>query len=155
MHTLFALAEHHLETLSTPFGTILIDLVTFMEEEWDLLLSSIETGVLPDFDGNAHIQVYIQVNHIIILMGGEALLNWEKPYFLANPERAAELRALGPVKDSPGWLKMIWPNLKEYTGVISGTYAGILPKVLFEFIQLLVCILFGSLCRRSDILVQM
>ncbi|KIJ60844.1 hypothetical protein HYDPIDRAFT_31893 [Hydnomerulius pinastri MD-312] len=111
MHALFALAERRLETLSTSFGTILVDLVKFVEEEWDSILNSIETGILPDFDGTDHLRVYLQ------------------PYFLANPERAAELRALGAAKDSPEWLKMIWPNFKEYSGIMSGAYTGVLSKV--------------------------
>ncbi|KIJ37990.1 hypothetical protein M422DRAFT_177249 [Sphaerobolus stellatus SS14] len=115
MHALFALGERRLETLFTTFSTILVDLITFVEEEWAKLLTSIETGILPDFQGTEHVLSYLQ------------------PYFVANPERAAELRSVESMKGSPGWLIKIWPNLKEYTGIMSGAYGGVLPKVQSYF----------------------
>ncbi|KIJ24986.1 hypothetical protein M422DRAFT_194022 [Sphaerobolus stellatus SS14] len=115
MHALFALGERRLETLFTAFSTILIDLITFVEEEWDKLLTSIETGILPNFQGTEHVLSYLQ------------------PYFVANPERAAELRSVESMKGSPGWLMRIWPNLKEYTGIMSGAYGGLLSKVQSYF----------------------
>jgi hypothetical protein len=64
MHALFALAERRLETLYTAYGTMLIDLVTFVEEEWDKLLTSIETGTLPDLEGIEHVRSYLEVSVI-------------------------------------------------------------------------------------------
>ncbi|KAF9242085.1 GH3 auxin-responsive promoter [Melanogaster broomeanus] len=111
MHALFALQERRAETLYTPFGTTLIDFITFMDEEWDKLLAAIETGILPDFEGAEHVHSYLQ------------------SYFFANPERVAELRSIETMKGSSGWLKKIWPNFKEYTGIVSGPFSGALSKV--------------------------
>lgn len=62
MHALFALAERRLETLYTAYGTMLIDMVTFVEEEWDKILTSIETGTLPDFEGIEQVRPYLEVS---------------------------------------------------------------------------------------------
>ncbi|KIJ14813.1 hypothetical protein PAXINDRAFT_134449, partial [Paxillus involutus ATCC 200175] len=115
MHALFALAERRLETLYTAYGTMLIDLVTFVEEEWDKLLTSIETGTLPDLEGIEHVRSYLE------------------PHFSANPERAAELRSVESMKGSLGWLTKIWPDFKEYTGIVTGTWSGTLSKVQSYF----------------------
>ncbi|KAH7886704.1 GH3 auxin-responsive promoter [Phlebopus sp. FC_14] len=115
MHALFALAERRLETLYTAYGTMLIDLVTFMEEDWDKLLKSIETGTLPDFEGTEHVRPHLAL------------------YFSANPERAVELRSIAPMKGSQGWLTKIWPNFKEYTGIVSGPWSGTFSKVQSYF----------------------
>ncbi|KIJ14784.1 hypothetical protein PAXINDRAFT_115511 [Paxillus involutus ATCC 200175] len=115
MHALFALAERRLETLYTAYGTMLIDLVTFVEEEWDKLLASIETGTLPDFEGTERVRSYLE------------------PHFSANPERAAELRSVESMKGSLGWLTKIWPNFKEYTGIVTGAWSGTLSKVQSYF----------------------
>ncbi|KAF9238190.1 GH3 auxin-responsive promoter [Melanogaster broomeanus] len=112
MHALFALQERRLEALRTTFGTILIDFVTFMEEEWDKLLAGLETGILPAFDGTEHVHSYLQL------------------HFFANPERVAELRSIETMRGSSGWLKKIWPDLKEYTGIVNGARGGVLSKVL-------------------------
>ncbi|KAF9242058.1 GH3 auxin-responsive promoter [Melanogaster broomeanus] len=111
MHALFALQERRTQTLCMTFGTIMIDFVTFMVEEWDKLLHGIETGILPHFEGAEHVHSYLQ------------------SYFIANPERAAELRSMETMKDSSGWLKKLWPDLKEYTGIVTGAWGGTLSKV--------------------------
>ncbi|GJJ10575.1 hypothetical protein Clacol_004802 [Clathrus columnatus] len=115
MHALFALGERHLEIMYTTFGTIYIDFITLMEEEWDKLLNSIETGILPDFDDTEHVRSYLQ------------------QHFIANPDRAKELRSAKPMKESPGWLKKIWPDVKECTGIMSGVYSGVLSRMQSYF----------------------
>lgn len=61
VHILFALADSQLETINTLFGTVFIDMIRHMEEEWDTLVHSVETGVIPDWEGTAHVRQYLEV----------------------------------------------------------------------------------------------
>ncbi|KAF9234200.1 GH3 auxin-responsive promoter [Melanogaster broomeanus] len=110
MHVLFALADPQLETVNTLFGTVFIDMIRYMEDEWDMLLDSIETGVLPNWDGVDHVLEYLE------------------PKFHPKPERAAELRAIGKDTKRPGWLKRVWPMLKVVIGIASGVFSSVIPK---------------------------
>ena len=38
-----------------------IDMLSFIEEEWDTLLTGIRDGVVPDFDSVDHVREYLQV----------------------------------------------------------------------------------------------
>jgi hypothetical protein len=111
MHALFALADPLLETINTLFGYMFVDMVRYMEEEWDTLVHSIETGVLPDWEGTSHVRQYLE------------------PKFTPEPERAAPLRAVGIATEQPGWLKKLWPGLKVVIGIASGAFAVIIPKM--------------------------
>ncbi|KAH7926609.1 hypothetical protein BV22DRAFT_1128079 [Leucogyrophana mollusca] len=111
MHALFALADPMLETMNTLFGTVFLDLVRYMEEEWDYLISCIETGQLPDYEGVDHVREYLE------------------PKFAPNPSRAAELRAIGIATTTPGWLVKIWPEFKVVVGIASGVFAAAIPKM--------------------------
>ena len=61
MHALFALANPTLEQIATTFITIFMDMVYYMQEEWDMLLSSIRDGIIPDIDHIDHVRDYLQV----------------------------------------------------------------------------------------------
>lgn len=111
MHALFALADTKVETINTLFGTIFIDMIRYVEEEWDNLLQYIETGELPDWEGTDHVR------------------QWLVPKFHASPERAAELRVIGRAAQEPGWLVRVWPMLKVVIGIASGVYAAVIPKM--------------------------
>ncbi|KAH7890417.1 GH3 auxin-responsive promoter [Phlebopus sp. FC_14] len=111
MHVLFALADTKLETMNTFFGPVFIDMMRYMEEEWDTLLNSIETGTLPDWEGIDHVRKYLQ------------------PHFPARPERAAGLRAIGKATHEPGWLVKIWPMFRVVIAIASGVFASVIPKM--------------------------
>ncbi|KAI5986168.1 hypothetical protein EDD15DRAFT_2373472 [Pisolithus albus] len=51
-HTLFALAHGEVETICILFATSAVDMIRYMEEEWDTLITSIETGELPPGRGS-------------------------------------------------------------------------------------------------------
>ncbi|KAI6044801.1 GH3 auxin-responsive promoter [Pisolithus marmoratus] len=118
-HTLFALANSKIETISIIFNTSVVDMVRFMEEEWYTLTTSIETGELPSWEGIQEVREYLQA--IISL----------PPHFLPRPERAAQLRAVGKATDQPGWLVKIWPMLKTTISVSSGVFSVAVPKLRF------------------------
>ena len=61
MHIVFALADPLLETINTLFGPVFLDMMRCMEEEWDILVNSVETGVLPDWEGTSHVRQYLEV----------------------------------------------------------------------------------------------
>ncbi|KIO11556.1 hypothetical protein M404DRAFT_126809 [Pisolithus tinctorius Marx 270] len=111
MHALFALADTKVETINTLFGTIFVDMIRYMEEEWDNLLKHIETGELPDWEGTDHVRQWLVLK------------------FHASPERAAELRAIGKAIQEPGWLVKVWPMLKVVIGIASGVYSAVIPKI--------------------------
>ena len=61
MHTLFALAEREVEMISGHFSTSILDMILYMEEEWDILLACIGSGTLPDWEGIDHVREYLKV----------------------------------------------------------------------------------------------
>ncbi|KAG6329773.1 hypothetical protein ID866_9316 [Astraeus odoratus] len=105
MHALFALADRDLENISTIFATYLLDMIRLMEEEWHEVVSCIETGKLPDWEG-------IDAHH-----------------FPPRPERASELRAIGNAHQESGWLAKIWPKLKTIIANASGVFSSAIPKI--------------------------
>ncbi|KAH7909127.1 GH3 auxin-responsive promoter [Hygrophoropsis aurantiaca] len=111
MHVLFALADARLQVMYTLFSTVFLDIVAYMEEEWNTLVDSIEKGELPDYEGIDHVREYIE------------------PKFHPQPSRASELRAIGPASGNPGWLAKIWPELKVIVCVASGVFATVIPKM--------------------------
>ncbi|KAF8647396.1 hypothetical protein AX16_006738 [Volvariella volvacea WC 439] len=113
MHALFALADRGLEMINSLFSTLLFDFVKYIIEHWEVLVDAIETGIIPDFDGiePANLKPYLQA-HL-------------KP----SPERAAELCQLGRYKDQKGWLKLLWPNLRQVIANSSGTFESVVPMV--------------------------
>ena len=64
MHALFALAENELESIATLFTTYFVDMIGYMEEEWNNLVTYIKTGEIPDWDGTDHVREYVQVAFI-------------------------------------------------------------------------------------------
>lgn len=112
-HTLFALANSKIETITIIFTTSMLDMIQYMEEEWDTLITSIETGELPPWEGIQQVREYLQ------------------PHFPPRPERAAQLRAIGKATDQPGWLVEIWPMLRTTISISSGVFSVAVPKLRF------------------------
>ena len=67
IHALFALADRSLEQIATTFVTFFIDLVSYVQEEWDMLLSSIRDGVVPNIEHIDHVRDYLQVRYCEML----------------------------------------------------------------------------------------
>ncbi|KAL4081085.1 GH3 auxin-responsive promoter [Scleroderma citrinum] len=115
MHALFALAECEIDIIIASFSTTLLDMFLYMEEEWDILVTSIDSGELPDWTGIDHVREYLQ------------------PHFPSRPERAAELRAIGKASQHPGWLAKVWPMLRGVSTIASGVFATAIPKIKHYF----------------------
>ena len=128
MHIVFALADPLLETINTLFGPVFLDMMHCMEEEWDILVNSVETGVLPDWEGTSHVRQYLEVK-LNSLKAMRIYLFIYQPKFTARPERAAHLRVVGKATKQPGWLKRLWPGLNVVIGIASGIFSIVIPKV--------------------------
>ncbi|EIW76081.1 hypothetical protein CONPUDRAFT_85240 [Coniophora puteana RWD-64-598 SS2] len=111
IHGFFALGDVMLENVNTLFGTVFLDMIRYIEEEWDHLLDCLEHGKLPNFEGLEEVRKYLE------------------PKVVAKPERAAELRELGIDTSTPGWCVRVWPNLRVVVGICSGVFAAVIPKI--------------------------
>ncbi|KAF8836518.1 hypothetical protein BDN67DRAFT_320800 [Paxillus ammoniavirescens] len=111
IHALFCLASRDLDRLSTTFSPLFVDLVRYVDEDWDTLVACISDGTLPDLEGIEHVRPHLEV------------------HLHANPERATELREIGPPFSCVGWAARVWPKLRKLTAISSGPYATVLPKV--------------------------
>ncbi|KAI6117519.1 GH3 auxin-responsive promoter-domain-containing protein [Pisolithus croceorrhizus] len=110
IHALFSLANASLEGITVSLLVIFLDMVHRIEEEWSTLISSIRNGTIPDFEQIDHVRAYLELN------------------MHADPQRADELQRIGPPLSSPGWAQRVWPNLKLFTSICSGTFAAALPQ---------------------------
>ncbi|KAF8833580.1 hypothetical protein BDN67DRAFT_976529 [Paxillus ammoniavirescens] len=111
MHALFCLASRDLESFSTTFAPVFIDLIRHMDEGWDMFIACINDGTIPDLEGIDHVRAHLQV------------------HLHADPERAAELREIGSPFCCVGWAVRVWPKLRSLSAVGSGPFATALPKV--------------------------
>ena len=48
----------------------------------------------------------------------------------ADPQRAEELRNIGPPFSCHAWATRVWPNLNTLVAVCSGTFSTAIPKVM-------------------------
>ncbi|KAI6038445.1 GH3 auxin-responsive promoter [Pisolithus marmoratus] len=110
IHALFALANTSLDGFAVTFVSYFIDMVHCIADEWDVLVSGIQNGIIPDFEHIDHVRRYLQIN------------------MRADPRRADELQNIGPPLSYPGWAQRVWPSLKLLKGICSGTFAGVLPQ---------------------------
>ncbi|KIK80502.1 hypothetical protein PAXRUDRAFT_833483 [Paxillus rubicundulus Ve08.2h10] len=111
INTLFALADRELACISCGFATVLRDFYRTVEEFWNFLIYSIESGIIPDFEALDGLKEYLQ------------------SHFPPNARRAEELRAVGRSTAAPGWMKRLWPNLRVVVAITSGAYATVVPEM--------------------------
>ncbi|KIJ06281.1 hypothetical protein PAXINDRAFT_140712 [Paxillus involutus ATCC 200175] len=111
IHALFCLACRDLDRLAMTFAPLFIDLIRYVDEEWDTFLACIKDGTVPDLEGIDHVRAHLQV------------------HLHANPERASELREIGSPFSCVGWAARVWPKLRMLVTISSGPFATALPKV--------------------------
>ncbi|KAI6030597.1 hypothetical protein F5J12DRAFT_779706 [Pisolithus orientalis] len=100
-----------LKRISMLFSTSAVDMIRYMEEEWEI------RNCIPSR----------QVN-FPLGMGSKTFGSTFNSIFLLRPERAAELRVVGKATDRPGWLLKIWPMLKNIICIGSGVFSVGVPK---------------------------
>ncbi|KAH7884909.1 GH3 auxin-responsive promoter [Phlebopus sp. FC_14] len=110
VHGLFAMVNKPVETMTMAFINTLVDMIRYVDDEFDMLVDCIETGVFPDLEGIAHLRCHLETK------------------FPANPERAAELRTIGRPSACPGWCGLVWPHLRKVVAIASGVFAASVPQ---------------------------
>ncbi|KAH7881690.1 GH3 auxin-responsive promoter [Phlebopus sp. FC_14] len=88
-----------------------IDMTRLANEKWDMLLTCIHNGTIPDLD---------EVRGVIHL---------HQSQLRADPQRAGELQAISPPSSCSGWARRVWPNLSVFFTVCSGPFATALSKI--------------------------
>ncbi|KIJ19631.1 hypothetical protein PAXINDRAFT_166730 [Paxillus involutus ATCC 200175] len=111
IHALFCLASRDLERWVVVFAPVFMDLIRYADSEWGMLVTCIEDGIIPDLEGIDHVRAHLQI------------------HLHANPERATELREIGPPLSCAGWAARVWPKLRMLVATCSGPFAFVLPKV--------------------------
>ena len=106
LHARFAIEERDIRDISSVFITGVLDLMRYVEDNWELLVRDIEQGTI-----DASIQMPVDVR-----AGLEARI---KP----NPERAAELRAIFECGFDEPITPAMWPNLLVISSVAGGGFA--------------------------------
>lgn len=106
LHARFAIEERDIRDISSVFITGVLDLMRYVEDNWELLVRDIEWGTI-----DASIQMPVDVR-----AGLEAHI---KP----NPERAAELRAIFECGFDEPITPAMWPNLLVIRSVAGGGFA--------------------------------
>ncbi|KAH7884904.1 GH3 auxin-responsive promoter [Phlebopus sp. FC_14] len=110
MHALFAMARRDLEAMSMGFLNTFADMIHYIEDEYTVLVDAIEKGAIPNFEGMDHVRCHL-----------ESTLN-------RDPERAAELRAIGLPSTSLGWAGRVWPAFTKLCTIASGPAASLIPQ---------------------------
>ncbi|KIJ12249.1 hypothetical protein PAXINDRAFT_101282 [Paxillus involutus ATCC 200175] len=111
IHALFCLVCQDLERLATTFAPVFMDIMRHVDNEWDMLLTCIRDGTIPDLEGIDNVRAHLQV------------------HLHANSGRATELREIGPPFSCAGWATCVWPKMRMLVAVGSGPYVFVLPKV--------------------------
>ena len=62
IHALFALAEPHIELFRASFLTTFTDMMHCIHEDWEILLSSIRDGIIPNVEHIDRVRAYLQVS---------------------------------------------------------------------------------------------
>jgi hypothetical protein len=62
IHGLFFLAHRDVHRFRIPFATLFVDLIRHINEHWDMLVSCIRDGRLPDLEGIDHVREYLQAS---------------------------------------------------------------------------------------------
>ena len=106
LHARFAIEERDIRDISSVFITGVLDLMRYVEDDWELLVRDIERGTI---DASTQMPADVRA-------GLEARI---KP----NPERAAELRAIFERGFDEPITPAMWPNLLVVRSVAGGGFA--------------------------------
>ncbi|KIJ62987.1 hypothetical protein HYDPIDRAFT_135502 [Hydnomerulius pinastri MD-312] len=77
---------------------------------WWNVSECIKSGTIPDLEGIAQFRCYLEAN------------------FAPNPDRAAELLAIGRPSAQSGWCGRVWPKLRAIIAICRGTFAASVPQ---------------------------
>ncbi len=112
IHARSMLENRKLTSLTYPFVSVISDIFSYIEDNFEQLVYDIETGTV----------------HSEVLLSDETRRKIEKR-IKKNPKRAKELRAALPMGFGDGACKKIWPHLSYLYGVGTGPFAAKTEKV--------------------------
>ncbi|KIJ62990.1 hypothetical protein HYDPIDRAFT_93334 [Hydnomerulius pinastri MD-312] len=107
IHALFAIVHMSVETMSMAFVNTFVDMIRYVDEDFDLLVECIKSGTIPDLEGIAQFRCYLEVR---------------------TAHRAAELLAIGRPSAQSGWCGRVWPKLRAIIAISSGAFAASVPQ---------------------------
>jgi auxin responsive GH3 family protein len=109
IHALFAVGSRSLEAMEMVFLNTFVDMIRYLDMEFDMVVDCIANGTIPELDGISDVRHYLELN------------------ISPDPERAAEIRRIGRPSSRPGWCAAVWPKLHSVTGIASGSFASSIP----------------------------
>ena len=112
LHARFALMNPEITSMGFSFSSILLELMQYIESEWEMLVDDIEQGTIDE-----SVKMPAEVR--------QSILGKIRPM----PERAAQLREIfSQGFDEPSMPK-IWPNLTIFSGVATGGFSTYYNKL--------------------------
>lgn len=112
LHARFALMNPEITSMGFSFSSILLELMQYIESEWEMLVDDIEKGTI---DESVKMPADVRAS----------VLGKIKPM----PERAAQLREIFSQGFDEPIMPKIWPNLTIFSGVATGGFATYYNKL--------------------------
>lgn len=112
LHARFALMNPEITSMGFSFSSILLELMQYIESEWEMLVDDIEKGTIDE-----SVKMLADVR--------ASVLGKIQPM----PERAAQLREIFSQGFDEPIMPKIWPNLTIFSGVATGGFATYYNKL--------------------------
>lgn len=112
LHARFALMNPEITSMGFSFSSILLELMQYIESEWEMLVDDIEKGTI---DESVKMPADVRAS----------VLGKIQPM----PERAAQLREILSQGFDEPIMPKIWPNLTIFSGVATGGFATYYNKL--------------------------
>lgn len=112
LHARFALMNPEITSMGFSFSSILLELMQYIESEWEMLVDDIEKGTI---DESVKMPADVRTS----------VLGKIQPM----PERAAQLREIFSQGFDEPIMPKIWPNLTIFSGVATGGFATYYNKL--------------------------
>lgn len=112
LHARFALMNPEITSMGFSFSSILLELMQYIESEWEMLVDDIEKGTI---DESVKMPADVRAS----------VLGKIQPM----PERAAQLREIFSQRFDEPIMPKIWPNLTIFSGVATGGFATYYNKL--------------------------
>ena len=112
LHARFALMNPEITSMGFSFSSILLELMQYIESEWEMLVDDIEKGTI---DESVKMPADVRAS----------VLGKIQPM----PERAAQLREIFSQGFDEPIMPQIWPNLTIFSGVATGGFATYYNKL--------------------------
>ena len=112
LHARFALMNPEITSMGFSFSSILLELMQYIESEWEMLVDDIEQGTIDE-----SVKMPAEVR--------QSVLGKIRPM----PERAAQLREIFSQGFDEPIMPKIWPNLTIFSGVATGGFSTYYNKL--------------------------